>query len=897
MKKYLILIFSFVVFSFSAMSQDSTYVDLTNNWRATPTATISGTHAICAGNSANLLISFTAGPVDIVYTDGYVQYNLNGLVNSPHSLSVSPNANRIYTLVSVDNLSCSGTVSGAGVVTVNQLPIANINTVLPTQCYGYNNGSATITPISGAMPFSYHWDNGVNSSTNNQLTAGSHSVTVTDANGCMNSYPTNIPEPAQLQLFVASVTNVNCTGTNSGSATVYAIGGTTPYTYNWSGGHIGSAVSGLISGNYTVTVVDNNGCQAITSVVVATDPMLVATISSTTNVLCAGSNTGTATVSVSGGTSPYSYHWSNGQTTSMATGLAAGNHSVTVTDANSCTAISSSITITQPVQLAATLTVNNVNCSGSPFGSATASVNGGVPPYSYHWNTGATTSSVSNLAQGGYSLTVTDANNCLSTGSPFYFTVGQDPTPVANAIITSGSSSCGGSPVSLLASGGDSYQWSTGHTTAQITVSPTVPTWYYVTVSNGFGCSDIDSVYVPVNPQPVISFNLQSDICSDGNPITLASLSTVTPYNGGQIWFIGAGVASNVFYPSTVAVGGTYDITAHYTDPETGCSALLTRLITVHHPATVTLNVPTGSACSYDAPFVLTGGIPIGGIYSGDGVNSSTGVFNPATAGAGTHQIIYTFTDPYGCVAVASDNIIVNAPVTVSLTSPATQLCTGDAPINLSAYPSGGYYMVDGVSAMAQFDPHYWGPGVHVITYSLPSALCGGSDEIIITVSQTPIVTISGPSSISVDTTPVQLLVSPAGGQLTVNGNISGVWFDPGFWGLGVHNIVYTYSNGICEESVSMQITVGTTGIDDINISSLIDIFPNPVSDVLNIRLGDVQVSEVQMFDMMGKVIRSTVVESDHITFDVYDFAPGMYFVRFVMQDGLVSQPFKVMKQ
>lgn len=896
MKNFVILFF-LAVFGFQSLAQqDSTEVDLTNSWKSTPTAVISGTHTICAGQSANLVINFTAGPVDVVYTDGFMNYTLSGLVTSPHLLSVSPSATRIYTLVSVNNSSCAGTVSGAGVVTVNALPTATIGSVSPPQCYGFANGSATVTPVSGAMPFSYLWSNGVATATNSQLTAGSHSVTVTDANGCQRPYSTNIPEISQLHLHLASVTNVNCTGTTSGSATVYAIGGTTPYTYAWSGGHTGSAVSGLTAGTYTVTVTDHKGCQAITSVVVATDPMLVATVSSATNVLCAGSNTGTATVSVTGGATPYSYNWSNGQITSMATGLGAGTYYVTVTDANNCTGITS-VTITQPTQLVATLTVNNVNCTGTTPGSASVSVTGGVSPYSYQWSTGAISSSVSNLAQGGYSLTVRDANNCNATGSPFYFNVGQDPVPVANATITSGSSSCGGSPVSLLASGGTSYQWNTGHTTAAITVSPTVPTWYYVTVSNGFGCSDVDSVYVPVNPMPVITFNLQSDICSDGSPITLAPLATVIPNNGGQIWFTGAGVASNVFYPSTVAVGGTYDITAHYTDPTTGCSNSVVRLITVHHPATVSFNIPTGTVCTQNAPFVLTGGIPTGGVYSGPGVNSTTGVFSPATAGAGTHQILYTYTDPYGCVAVSSDNVVVNAPVTVSLTTPATQLCTGDAPINLSAYPSGGYYMVNGVSAMAQFDPEYWGPGTHVVTYSLPSALCGGTDTVIIQVFSSPVVTIYGPTTITVDATPVQLVVSPSGGQLTVNGNVSGVWFDPGFWGPGTHNIVYTYSNGICQESASMQITVGSVGIDDVNLASLIDVFPNPVSDVLNIKLDNVEVSEFQIFDMMGRISYSSGVSSDHLFVDVSGFSPGMYFVRFVMQDGQVSQPFKVMKQ
>lgn len=896
MKKYLFLMLLFAVF-YQKLVADSTYVDLSNYWFLTPTATINGTSSICVGQSTNLSISFTAGPVDIIYTDGYIQDTLVGLVSSPHLLSVSPMTTRIYTLVSVSNPSCFGSVSGAGIVTVNTLPVATIINVSPTHCYGYANGSATVNPVSGTMPFSYLWDNNINTAVNNSLTAGTHTVTVMSANGCQNTYSTTIGQPAELVLGIASTTNVNCGGVNNGSATVYAVGGTTPYSYLWSNGMTGSAVTGLASGTYNIIVTDHSNCTDIIPVIIGVDPAPVVTITSVTNITCYGSHSGTATVTVTNGTAPYSYLWNNGQTTQTATGLAAGTYYCTIYDVNGCMAVTSSVTITQPTQLAATLTVNNVNCTGMPLGSANVSVTGGTPPYHYAWSTGAVTSSVSNLAQGGYSLTVTDANSCMSTGSPFYFTVGQDPVPVADAIIGSGGSSCGGSPVDLIASGGTTYLWSTGQTTATITVTPLIATWYFVTVSNGFGCSDVDSVYVPVNPAPVITFTLPTDVCSDANPIALGPLASVVPYNGGQIWFTGVGIASNTFYPSTVGVGGTYAITANYTDPTTGCMDLNTHLITVHHPPTVTFNISTGTVCTQNASFVLTGGIPTGGVYSGPSVNSATGVFSPSLAGAGIHQILYTYTDQYGCVAVSSDNVVVNAPVTVSLTTPATQLCTGDAPVNLSAYPSGGYYMVNGVSAMAQFDPAYWGPGTHMVTYSLPSALCGGNDTVIIETFQTPVVTLTTPTTlIAPNATPIMLTATPPGGRLTVNGSISGVWFDPSFWGLGTHNLVYDYSNGVCDASASVTINVGYVGVDDINVSSLIDLYPNPISDVLNISLGDVNVSEVQIYDVMGKIIRSTGVESDHVTVDVYDFSPGMYFVRFVMQDGHLSEPFKVVK-
>ena len=139
-------------------------------------------------------------------------------------------------------------------------------------------------------------------------------------------------------------------------------------------------------------------------------------------------------------------------------------------------------------------------------------------------------------------------------------------------------------------------------------------------------------------------------------------------------------------------------------------------------------------------------------------------------------------------------------------------------------------------------------------------------------------------------------MVSPPGGELTINGQLSGVYFDPAYWGPGTHNILYTYTNSICEASVSKQITVGSVSVDE---HSLIDVsvFPNPVSDILNIELGDVRVSEIQIFDIIGKMVYSERANSDKISVDMSELIPTMYYVRFVMQDGQVSKPVKVLKQ
>ncbi len=896
MKNFLIVLFMLLgVYSYSQVD-----VDVSTNWKATPQATISGVFDVCQGQSANLTIVLTNGEPgwDVIYTDGINNYPIS-ITTSPYTLMVTPTTTTVYTLVSVDNGSCTGPVSGAGVVTVNSLPVLSIINVEPTQCFGYANGQAQVDVLSGTAPYTYYWDNGVTTALNINLNASLHNVTVTDNHGCQASTSVTITQPNELIMHEAYVVNVNCAGGASGEAMVYCTGGTSPYDYVWSNGQTGPVADNLIQGTYMVTATDGSGCIDVISIIVEQDDPVVATITASINVDCFGSPGGSATVTATQGTAPYSYVWSNGQTTATATGLFAGNYSVTVTDANNCVDVTS-VTITEPTEIVANLVVYNISCDGLILGSASVSATGGTPTYNYIWSNGQASSTVTNLTAGGYSVSVTDANGCIAPGSPFFFTIVQDPKPTADVYISSGTgTSCSGAPVELTATGGDSYVWSTGETTDIINVTPATSTWYYVTATNVYGCSDLDSVFVDVQDAPVITFTLPSDVCSDSGPITLSSLASVVPYNGGSIWFVGVGVASGVFYPSTVAVGGTYDITAYYTDPVTGCDDEVLRLITVHAPPTVTFNLTGGPMCTTDAPFVLTGGIPTGGEYSGPGVDTAAGTFDPALAGAGTHQLYYTYIDPFGCVAVSSDNVVVNAPTVVVLTIPLTEMCTGDSPINMNAYPSGGYYMVDGNSSTSSFDPAYWGPGVHEIVYSLPSSLCGGSDTKYITVYETPVVTVSGPATMDIEDLPVQLIVDPPGGLLTVNGNMNGVWFDPSFWGVGLHNIVYEFDNGYCIGADSIEIVVtGPDAIWDVNIADLISIYPNPATTLLNVDVEGIELSEIQMMNTLGQVVyQNIIVNQNHLEISVGELTNGVYFIRFIDVDGGVSSPFKFIKQ
>ncbi len=301
-------------------------------------------------------------------------------------------------------------------------------------CYGLSNGTATATPTLGSAPYTYLWSNDSTTATVTGLAAGTYIVTVTGTNNCTATSSVTISQPNALT-STSSQTNVNCYGQCTGTASVTPSGGTSPYTYSWSTipEQTSATAIDLCASTFTVTVTDINNCTSTNSVTI-TEP---AVLSSTTsqNSGCNGICNKRATVIPSGGTSPFTYLWNDAQTTATATGLCAGNYSVTVSDACSNTT-TNSVTITEPAILTLTPsqvepTINQCN------GTATAMPSGGTSPYSYSWNTSPvqTTSTATGFCGGVTAVTVTDANGCTTSGSYTFKTainLAVQGTPTAN---------------------------------------------------------------------------------------------------------------------------------------------------------------------------------------------------------------------------------------------------------------------------------------------------------------------------------------------------------------------------------------------------------------------------------------------------------------------------------
>lgn len=352
------------------------------------------------------------GAVAVVATGGVTPYTYLWFTNPYQRNDTATGLSAgTYGVVVQDAL----TDTSAAIVTITQPTILADSGYLMgnVTCNGGNSGVVAAYILGGTSPYTYVWApfNGT-TDTVTGLSAGCYTLTTTDANGCSATTSICPTQPNQLVVTAGLFSYIACNGGNGCTAATVS-GGMPPYTFLWSNGITTDTACGLLAGNYTLSVTDINGCTA-SSVATLTQPaVLTATANVIGNITCNGGNSGAIACNTSGGTIPYSYLWSPvGSTGPGASSLSAGCYTVTVTDMNGCTATSSAcVTQPTPISIIGSTAIDTGGCSGS----ATDLVSGGVPPYTYLWSNGATTSSISNLCIGVYCCTVTDSNGCLDT--------------------------------------------------------------------------------------------------------------------------------------------------------------------------------------------------------------------------------------------------------------------------------------------------------------------------------------------------------------------------------------------------------------------------------------------------------------------------------------------------
>src|SRR6266487_57247 len=284
---------------------------------------------------------------------------------------------------------------------------------------------------------------------------------------------------------------------------------------------------------------------------------------------------------------------------------------------------------------------------------------------------------------------------------------------------------------------------------------------------------------------PVVTLPGAGPLCIDAAAVQLAG----TPAGGT---YSGTGVSATGLFTPATAGAGSHVITYTYSDGN-GCTASATTTIVVNALPVVTL--PGAGPLCIDAAAVQLAGNPAGGTYSGTGV-SATGLFTPATAGAGSHVITYTYSDANGCTASATTTIVVNALPVVTLPG-AGPLCIDTAAVQLAETPAGDTYSGTGDSATGLFTPATAGAGSHVITYTYSDGNgCTASATTTIVVNALPVVTLPGAGPLCIDAAAVQLAGNPAGGTYSGTGVSATGLFTPATAGAGSHVITYTYSDG-----------------------------------------------------------------------------------------------------
>ena len=600
---------------------------------AFPSAAISpATVAICSGASAALTAS------------GGTSYSWSNAATTA-SITVNPATTTAYNVTVTDANGCTAATSRT--VTVNTLPTASITPTTVSICTG---ATATLTANGG---ISYSWSNAATTAAImvSPATTSAYTVTITDASGCTATASRTITVNASPP---ASVSPSSVSVCNGSSATLTASGGT---SYSWSNAAITSAitVTPVATTTYSVTVTDANSCSATASATVNVNTLPVAAISPATVAICSGAS---AALTASGGTS---YSWSNAATTASITVNPATTtaYSVTVTDANGCTAAVSRTVTVNPLPTTSITPATVSICNGA---SATLTAGGGTL---YSWSNGATSPSitVNPSASATYSVTITDNNGCTGTASRGV-TVNVNPTagisPAALAI-------CSGTNSILTASGGTAYSWSNAATTASTNISPAVSTSYSVTVSNANNCTAAATRLVTVNPLPTASVTpVASSICPGGSALLTAS--------GGisYLWNNAATTASITVSPAATA---SYSVSV--TDAN-GCTASATGNVTVN-PLPIASISPAAAAICEGASATLTANGGASYSWSNAATTASITV-SPATASAYS----VTATDVNGCSGTASSTVNVNSNPVITVAPATNNICAGQS-ITLTA--------------------------------------------------------------------------------------------------------------------------------------------------------------------------------------------------------------------
>ncbi|KPM50187.1 Ig-like domain-containing protein, partial [Jiulongibacter sediminis] len=639
-----------------------------------------------------LSVSGGTGPYTYVWSNAETTQDISGLSAGTYSVTITD---------------ANGCTSTASTTITEPAALTNSFTQTDVLCFGNSTGAIDLSVSGGTGPYTYAWSNAETTQDISGLSAGTYSVTITDANGCTSTASTTITEPASALTNSLTQTDVLCFGNSTGAIDLSVSGGTGPYTYAWSNAETTQDITGLPAGTYSVTITDANGCASTASTTIS-QPASGITISYvTTDVACFGDSSGSIDLSLTGGVSPFSYSWNTGDTTQDLSNLVAGAYSVTVSDSTGCQN-TASITVSEPSQLGSSTIITDVSCNGGNDGAIDLTVSGGTSPYTYVWNTGATTQDLSGLVPGTYSVTITDANGCTATNSATI----DEPSSLSVSYTTTDVVCFGNSTgaIDLTASGGLGvyrYDWDDINGSNNPSDRSNLPAGTYtVTVRNLSGCTTAPIPITINEPAAALTVSLDSKtdiLCNGGNngAIEITAGGGTAPYTYNWTDLSG----SNNIEDRSNITAGNYSVVV--TDAN-GCSTAPLN-ITISEPDLLALSIAsqTSGLCSGDNSGIIdisvTGGVSPYTYDWSDLAGTDNGQ-DRSNLSSGSYTV--TVMDANACTASVSVtiNALQDVQTPVFAAGDSTERCQGSGVVTYSAtatYSTSITYALDAASLSA----------------------------------------------------------------------------------------------------------------------------------------------------------------------------------------------------
>jgi|GEM_PF-459179 len=663
------------VINTTTMAQDSA----TQSYNFPFNSTVYTTGSTCTSAGAATL-TFTGGSAP--YTVKWYNYPAMGYLGTGNPYSLTSG---YYEYVATDNAGCVIGYDGTGIVYIDSLQTMALDTLVTRASVCPSGvGSASVTGVlGGTAPYTYDWTNGagtlVGTGSGVALTSGDYQLQITDASGCQliaNVYIDSVPE---FYVF-ASDSPARCPALGSASVTAFT-GGVSPFTYVWTNVATGAVVGitdaiSVPTGNYNCVVTDAVGCSNSTTANVMNIPGFSAAFASTNGVCPA---LGTATITIAGGVSPYTYNWYTiGTGILVATGnpvsLPAGEYVANVTDGAGCTSTYDSAWISVLPDFTYTVTTTEANCLN---GTASVTVTGGVSPFTYLWSTGATTSGITNRVGGYYSVTITDASGCSAEE---YFNISTGTTVSVTTVVTPATCNDTNGATSAFPSGGTSpyyYEWSNGCGT-QVNCS-IAPGFYRVLVTDVNGCIGWGESYVNSISTLSAGATVTGSICNAAaGSATVTIAGGTPPYTVN--WF------TVPIQTGTTATGLTPGTYYYSVTDAAGCTVNQSVIVPATETIVVTATSTEANCAASDGSIALTatGGTPPYS-YVWSYAASTTATLASIPAG----YYVATVTDVYDCKATIRNYLSSVSSFSVGIvTTPASCLYTSDG--TLAAIPYGG---------------------------------------------------------------------------------------------------------------------------------------------------------------------------------------------------------------